>query len=70
MVAIFDGCQLAQDKTEGLTTCLEYLGIKIDTVALEMRLPPHKLERLCVDDPIAETPSYLEISVFFTEIQR
>ena len=48
MTATFDrlGCPLAQDKTEGPTTCLEYLGIEIDTVALEMRLPPHKLERL------------------------
>ena len=33
-------------KNRGPTTCLEYLGIEIDTVALEMRLPPHKLERL------------------------
>ena len=48
MSATFDwlGCPLAQDKTEGLTTCLEYLGIEIDTVALEMCLLPHKLERL------------------------
>ena len=38
MAAAFDrlGCPLAQDKTEALTTCLEYLGIKIDTIVLEM----------------------------------
>ena len=46
MAATFDRlrCPLAQDKTEGPTTCLEYLGTKIDTVAMEMRLPSHKLE--------------------------
>ena len=42
------GCPLAHDKTEGPTSCLEYLGITIDTIALEMRLPPAKLERLRV----------------------
>ena len=48
MAATFNqlGCPLAQDKTEGPTTCLEYLDIDIYTVALEIRLPQHKLERL------------------------
>ena len=38
MAATFDwlGCPLVQDKTEDPTTCLEYLGIKIDTIVLEM----------------------------------
>ena len=35
---------LAEEKREGPTTCLEYLGILLDSTALEARLPPHKLE--------------------------
>lgn len=37
---------LAADKQEGPTTCLEFLGIELDTAQLEMRLSPEKLERL------------------------
>ena len=37
------GCQY---KEEGLTTCLTFLGIKIDSVAAELRLPGDKLQRL------------------------
>ena len=40
------GVPLAEDKTEGLTTCLILLGIEIDTVAGELHLPPEKLSRL------------------------
>ena len=35
---------LAEEKLEGPTTCLEYLGILMDSTALEARLPPDKLE--------------------------
>ena len=38
------GVPLAEDKREGPTTCLEYLGILLDSAALEARLPPDKLQ--------------------------
>ncbi len=34
------------DKDEGPATCLTFLGIEIDTVAMELRLPKDKLARL------------------------
>ena len=37
---------LAMEKKEGPATCLEFLGIEIDTVALELRLPRDKLLRV------------------------
>ena len=37
---------LALHKKEGPSTCLTYLGIELDTVAMEMRLPAQKLHRL------------------------
>ena len=37
---------LAADKQEGPTTCLEFLGIELDSAQLEMRLSPEKLGRL------------------------
>ena len=37
---------LALHKKEGLATCFTYLGIELDTVAMEMRLPAQKLHRL------------------------
>ena len=37
---------LAEDKQEGPTTQLEYLGILLDSAALEARLPPSKLSDL------------------------
>ena len=40
------GVPLAVDKCEGPTTCLTFLGIEIDTVAMELRLPQVKLARL------------------------
>jgi hypothetical protein len=40
------GVPLAADKCEGLTTCLTFLGIAIDTAAMELRLPQAKLARL------------------------
>ena len=39
----FLGVPLAEEKLEGLTTCLEYLGILLDSAFLEARLPPDKL---------------------------
>ena len=40
------GVPLASQKTVGPTTCLTFLGITIDTLANELRLPPDKLTRL------------------------
>ncbi len=37
---------LALHKKEGPATCLTYLGIELDTVAMEIRLPAQKLHRL------------------------
>ena len=38
------GIPLAEDKREGPTTCLEYLGILLDSASLEARLPPNRLK--------------------------
>ena len=35
------------EKLEGPTVCLIFLGIVIDTIAAELRLPQEKLRRLC-----------------------
>ena len=40
------GVQMAPNKTEGPSTCLTVLGIEIDTVAMELRLPAVKLQQL------------------------
>ena len=40
------GVSIAQEKCEGPTTCLTFLGIEIDTQALELRLPADKLNRV------------------------
>ena len=40
------GVPLVVHKTVGPTACLTFLGITIDTVANELRLPADKLERL------------------------
>ena len=40
------GIPLAEEKLEGPTTCLVFLGILIDTVRGELRLPQYKLDRL------------------------
>lgn len=40
------GVPLAHDKTEGPTTCLTFLGIELDTVAMEARLPAQRLKDL------------------------
>ena len=37
---------LATEKQEGTSTCLPFLGIELDTVKLELRLPAEKLARL------------------------
>ena len=41
------GVPLALEKVEGPTVRLVFLGILIDTVAGELRLPREKLNRLC-----------------------
>ena len=40
------GCPLAPEKTEGPATVLTVLGIEFDTMAMELRLPSDKLERI------------------------
>ena len=40
------GIPLAPDKVEGPTTCLTFLGIKIDTVAMELPLPDSDDEKV------------------------
>ena len=40
------GFPLAADKREGPVTCLNFLGIEVDTTLFELRLPTQKLERL------------------------
>ena len=40
------GVPLADDKFDGPTTCIRFLGILLDTIAMEARLPQDKLERL------------------------
>ena len=40
------GIPLAPHKTVGPTTCLVFLGIEIDTIAMELRLPQDKLRKL------------------------
>ena len=40
------GVPLAAHKSEGPSTCLTFLGIEIDSVARELRLPADKLQRL------------------------
>ena len=41
------GIPIAQDKTEGPTTCLTFLGIEAETQAMELWLPVQKLVRVC-----------------------
>lgn len=38
---------IAKHKTEGPVTCLEYLGVILDTDKMEARLPLVKVERIC-----------------------
>ena len=40
------GVPMAQSKTEGPTTCLTFLGLELDTVALTAKLPRKKLDEL------------------------
>ena len=40
------GVPLAMEKLEGPTTCLMFLGIEVDTKAMELRLPEKKLKTL------------------------
>jgi hypothetical protein len=40
------GVPIADDKTEGPATCITFLGIEMDTIAMVLRLPPYKLQRL------------------------
>ena len=41
------GVPLAVEKIEGPSTCLSFLGIELDTVSMQARLPQDKLTRLC-----------------------
>ena len=50
------GLPAAVEKSEGPTTKLEYLGIELDSVALELRLPQVKLVRLIAIGPATLYP--------------
>ena len=46
------GIPMSEDKTEGPVTCLTFLGIELDTIAMEARLPAARLlslQQLCRD---------------------
>lgn len=47
ILAVFNalGISLSSPKLERPTTCLDFLGYELDTVAMEIRLPKDKLER-------------------------
>ena len=40
------GVPIASDKSEGLSTCITFLGIKVDTLKMELRLLKEKLQRV------------------------
>lgn len=40
------GVPLAEDKTEGPSTCITFLGFELDSLAMELRLPAIKLEKI------------------------
>lgn len=40
------GILIAPEKTEGPVTCLSFLGLELDSLAMEIRLPPSKLRAL------------------------
>lgn len=40
------GVPIAQEKVEGPATCLKFLGLEVDTVAMEVRLPTDKINGL------------------------
>ena len=41
------GVPIAEHKRGGPTTCLTYLGIEVDTMAGQLRLPDDNMQRLC-----------------------
>ena len=43
------GVSLAPEKIVGPTTCIIYLGITIESIRMEIRLPEEKLHNLCVE---------------------
>ncbi len=43
------GFELQEEKREGPSTCLDVLGIEVDTVAWELRISQKKLQTLMMD---------------------
>ena len=43
------GVPLAPDNIEGPSTCLPYLGICIDSIKMEIRVPEYKPINLCTE---------------------
>ena len=41
------GTPLEQEKIEGPSTCLPFLGIELDTAAMEIRLPVYTVTYIC-----------------------
>ena len=46
------GIPIAPEKLEGPSSCLTFLGIELDTMAMEMRLPQAKLGRAASGNPL------------------
>jgi hypothetical protein len=41
------GIPLNPDKEQGPTTCEDFLGLEIDTLKMQIRLPPVKVSEIC-----------------------
>ena len=66
------GIPIASDKTEGPTTCLTFLGIELDTVEMQARLPPPKLlelQQLCTIWERKKTASVKELQSITGSLQ-
>lgn len=66
------GVPIASEKTEGPTTCLTFLGIELDTVKMEARLPPDKLlelQQLCAVWERKDTASVQELQSIVGSLQ-
>ena len=66
------GIPMAADKTEGPVTSLTFLGIELDTVKMEARLPAskqHDLQLLCSSWAVRPTASVVELQSLIGTLQ-
>ena len=55
------GVPLAQEKSEGTTSCLTFLGIEVNTEQMQLHLPAEKLQRVrSLIKEFLRTPSALK----------